>query len=660
MKKDSFIDYATYILFRILGALIRSLPLECALFVGRIVGDIVYYTDCRHKAIAYANLKTVFAGERSPGELNRLSRRFYRHLGQSLIEIFLIPRIDKAYIEKYITIEGYEYIEQAFRRGKGVIFAGIHEGSWELYNIITANLGFPFHFLVRDQGVRYRRVVALLNEYRRQKGCRLIYRTAGSLRKDDMRGVRDLVRVLRDNEAVGMSVDQGGRSGIPVPFFGREASMATGALRLALRYDAAIIPSFIIRRRGPHNTIYLEPPFIPERTGNPDEDLEHNLSRLVAVYEKYLRRHPEEYLWTYRVWKYSSRRTLLIIHDGKAGHLRQSQAVAREAEKLYRKRGIRTQIRIAQVGFSSSLLRRLLPLGTVLAGKYRCQGCNWCLRRALTSSSYRELRGIPADMVISCGSSLAPVNYVISRENNCRSVVVMRPAFVDPRKFDLVIIPRHDRPHQARNVVVTDGALSLVDDEYLAESRQQMLKAEPRKLDGATRYVGLLLGGDAKGFCLQAQQVRTVLRQVKAFCGERDFSLLLTTSRRTSATVARAVKEELEGYARCALLIVANERNFPSAVGGILGLSETVICSPESISMVSEAINSRRRVIVFPAPGLSAKHRRFLEHCAQSACISLVEAEELKRALDETGPAISPGKGLRDTERVSAALEKLL
>ena len=56
---------------------------------------------------------------------------------------------------------------------------------------------------------------------------------------------------------------------------------------------------------------------------------------------------------------------------------------------------------------------------------------------------------------------------------------------------------------------------------------------------------------------------------------------------------------ELKKNIVCPLLIIANQDNVPEAVGGILGLSDIVVVSGDSISMVSEAASSGKRTIVF-------------------------------------------------------------
>lgn len=135
--------------------------------------------------------------------------------------------------------------------GEGRDFAGVHAGSWEMANIIAANMGVKFNLLVNEQ-TKLKKVADLLNTYRRQKGCKIISR---------QNQIRELVRVFKNNEAVAMTVDQGGKSGVLVKFFQKEASMPIGAVKLAYKFDAVLLPSFLLRVKGPYLKIIIGSPF---------------------------------------------------------------------------------------------------------------------------------------------------------------------------------------------------------------------------------------------------------------------------------------------------------------------------------------------------------------------------------------------------------------
>jgi len=616
-----------------------------SLFLGARLGELIYYLDLKHKAIAYSNIKAAFGVKFPPSKICQLTREFYRTHGQNLIEIFLIPLINKEYVDKYISIEGLDYINEGFKKGKGVIFAVVHEGSWEISNIISANLGFPFSTFVRGQ--RYPRLDRLLNSYRRQKNYRVIEKESQ---------LREIIRVLNNNEALGITLDQGGKSGVLVKFFGKEASMALGAVKLALKYNSVVIPVFYTRIKGPYMKIFVEPPFTFKKTGNLAKDIQENLQGLISIFEKYILRYPQEYLWTYKIYKHTQQKNILILSDGKTGHLRQSQALAKIASSYLTDKAISTNIDDVEVKFKNNLSRKALTLSSCLSGKYQCQGCLWCLKAFLKADTYKSLISKNPDIVISCGSAIAGVNFVITRENLAKSIAIMRPSVLSMKRFDLVIMPAHDKPKRGKNIVVTEGALNLIDEEYI---KPQVESLRARIKNEKDLVLGLLLGGDTKNFTLSAELLRPIIAQIKLFLEKHNAEILITTSRRTNQEAEHSIKKKFSNYNHAKLLIIANEKNIPEAVGGILGLSKIAIISPESISMISEAASSGCYVVVFKSK-IDSRHDYFLNYMAKKKYIYLCEPEYIFQTLEKIYNGYSQIKVLKDREIVKEALRRIL
>jgi len=588
--------------------------------MARRLGDLIYFLDSRHRSIAQSNILRCVAGEGGYQKAAQLTRRAYQAFAQNLVEISFIPRIDKKYLEKYIQIENRQFIEQAFKRGKGVIFLAAHEGNWELSNIISANLGVSLSVFVRDQG--FKRLNALLNSYRIKKGCRIIH-------KDN--GLRKMIEALKNNEAIGMTIDQGGKNGEIVDFFGHQASMASGALRMALKYDCAIIPTFFTRVKGPYMKMFFDQVYTVKRMADPAEELKTNLQALVRIFEKYIRQYPQEYLWTYKIWKYGREKSVLILSDAKAGHLRQSEGLAKILSLSLASKGINSTTYIRQVRFKSKWHRILFTLGALFIAKYPSLSFSSRLAKHLTAETQKNLLGISPDIVISCGSLLYGVNHLLSRTYQAKAIVLMRPSFLGTKRFDLVVEPLHDNPPARKNVLGILGALNTIDQDYVALAAQRLKDSGIFALMPSKFCVGVLIGGDSKAFRLDKDTLRQAVRQVKAAAEELDANIFITTSRRTPPDIERMLQDEFCGYPRCELLIIANEKNIPDAVAGILGLSRIVITTPESISMISEAASSGRHVLVLDLPGLSMKHRYFLENYNKHKYVYLTKPEELKK-----------------------------
>ncbi|MDD5595245.1 MAG: ELM1/GtrOC1 family putative glycosyltransferase [Candidatus Omnitrophica bacterium] len=645
MKKDSLVDYFSYFAFKFSAWVFCRLPIGFALFLGRGLGRAMYILDLKHRAVAYANIKKALGDKLSQQELKRITKKFYLNFGQNIIEVFHIPLFNKGYMDKYIEVEGREYLAQAFSKGRGVILLGVHAGSWELSNIIWANLGFTFNLLIREQ--KMPRLNQLINDYRQEKGCKLIER----------KNTRQLIEALKNNEAVGMTADQGGVSGKLVKFFGKSASMPTGAIKLALRYGAVILPGYYVRIRGAKRKIIIEPPFELELTNDKEADMRNNLERLMLIFEKNIRKYPQEYLWTYKIWKYGKDREVLILNDGKAGHLRQSQAVAKIIREYCAQSAIDCRINTVDVEIKNKIALAALSL---FSGRYNFQGCLGCLKKFLSPQSYLALISLRPDLVVSCGSGLAPVNYLVSRENLAKSAVILRPGLLGTKRFDLVIMPEHDHPAKRKNICVTEGALNLIDQGYLKEQAAQLIKSTEYRVPSTGAYIGLLIGGDSKKFHLEKNEMLQVIKQLKNTAEELKMDLLISTSRRTSKDIENLLKDEFKNDARCKLLIIANEKNYSSVVGGILGLSWLVVTSPESISMISEAVNSQKYVLVFNAPGLSVKHQQFLYNFDEKKYIFLTSADNFAERIKEIWLKKPMVNILKDDMVIKEAIKKLL
>ena len=134
-------------------------------------------------------------------------------------------------------------------------------------------------------------------------------------------------------------VDQGGRNGLRVPFLGKSASMSTGAMRLALKYGCAVCPVWIERGGTGKHLLRVYPPIVLTETGDPEKDINANVIKAADHFERLLREHPQEYMWFYKVFKYSLHKRVVIVDDGRTGHLRQSQSLARNLSEVLKKKG---------------------------------------------------------------------------------------------------------------------------------------------------------------------------------------------------------------------------------------------------------------------------------------------------------------------------------
>ncbi|MFH1753464.1 MAG: ELM1/GtrOC1 family putative glycosyltransferase [Candidatus Omnitrophota bacterium] len=605
------IDYILYIAVRAASFIILILPMGFLLWVGRIIGLSMYYFHPRRKKIAYANLKAAFSKEKTPRELKRILKQNYKNYGQNIIEMAALSKLDAKYMERNIVVER-DIIEKAHKKGKGIIFLTSHFGSWEVSGLKSAQIGFPMYGLTRP--FKNKRLNALLNSYRERLGNKIVTRGMSA---------RDMIKALRSGGIVGIVGDQDlGKSGVFIDLLGRPASHAVGAARLARDSGAFIIPAFTIREHGARHIVKLEEPFTVSRTHDKRADIEEALKRQAAIMESYVRRYPDQWMWVYTRWKSTPVRKIAVLSDTKQGHLNQSLSALGVIMECRREAGFddsQTHPEIIEVEYRSRIARAALSF-LALFSSHRWQGGLEFLKPFLTEASFKKIIHTYADIVISCGSSLAAVNLFLTRENNAQNVIIMKPGVMSLRNFNVAIIPAHDNPPKRDNVAITKGSPNIIDEKSMRDGSDRIRGSS--ELSGK-KNIGLLLGGDTPEYSLTTAIVERLIDQIEGTMERLDMGLLVTTSRRTPRTVEELLKKRLGSSPRCGLLVIANESNMKNAVGGILGLSDIILVSGESISMVSEAVSSGKRTLVFDLEKKrhSGKHACAIEALARDGHI---------------------------------------
>lgn len=661
MKQEKIFSLNESVIFhsvRIFGAFMRFLPLPAALWVGRMIGRLAYYFDAKHKTIAYANLKMAFADSKSPAELKRITKQLFQNYGQNFIDLFRMPLITPENFDKLITVEGIENLSECRSQNKGAIMLAMHFGSWELASLSCAMLKLPYKVIVKPQS-RYSRLDELLNWYRSCGGYVVLSRGLGT---------RDLVRSLQNNEVIGMVADQGGKDGVSVPFLGRNASMSAGAIRMGLKWGVPICFSVIHREPNGRHKMIVHKPLDLVNTGNPDNDIPVNLSRITSMMENYIHRYPAEYMWFYKIWKYSNQASIAILTDEKTGHLRQSEAVARLLQRALSERKISSTVATIPAVFKSRAHRRIFTALNLVIPQVLYQAQSGWLERFLTPESFAQIKTVKSDYIISCGSSVASVNNFLSRDYGAKSIAVLKPGLLSYRRFHLLVLPEHESCYtdNKRQIAYTKAAPNLITKEYQREKSESLLSRYSHLKNNHKLKIGLFIGGDSKNIFLGEQQIKVLIQQLTGVAQEINAAILATTSRRTPSAVEQLLFKRLRKHPHCPLLILAGQDNVPEAVGGILGLSDIQVVSGDSISMVSEAASSGKNTIVFlpelrkKGIGMRNKHLDFIEGLGEEGYILASAVKDIGQAVYDIAKGKIQTKALDDNPVILQGLRKII
>ncbi len=573
----------TYFLLKAMYRFLHVIPLAAALWIGRVIG-FCFYLNRRKRNTAFINVKQAFP-EKSNRELFYILRRSFISFGMNIIETFLGDKV-KERVRK-------EWTDQLAERGE--IFVGIHQGNWESYHAVVASEA-PLTLLVGRQ--KNRSLDRFLNELRRAHRVKPCYT------------LKEVIAAVKKDIWVGLVVDHGAEENAKTAeFFGHLVPTPGGAVTLAKRFHKRIFPTFGYRSGREHVFIIADPVCCDEQT--PDEELLGTINRR---YEDFLRRHPYDYMWWFKRFKRKQNRKILVLSDGKAGHLKQSLIVADSIAQS----GYRTEYDVVEIAYRNKFTRCIVEALSVFAGRH-CLGNTRGLRFFLSKEVFDKLQGRFYDIVISTGSSPAAANVLYARACGARSCVILKPN-VPLSRFDVAIIPEHDGV-DGENVVVTKGALARqqYDPDLIETGRKHFRLSQKEK-------VCLCVGNALEDEKTYRANVREFAARLKQFVSEQNYGILITTSRRTSKDVEALVREEFAGFEHTEALVIASGENYPFVIPTFLSESNIVFVSAESVSMISESLYLDKTTVAVVFEELTSKtHRRFL-HSLESDYVNVFHA----------------------------------
>lgn len=201
------------------------------------------------------------------------------------------------------------------------------------------------------------------------------------------------------------------------------------------------------------------------------------------------------------------------------------------------------------------------------------------------------------DMIIGAGRRSAPVVAALRQFHGIKAVQVLSPQ-MPADAFDAVIVPSHDGL-SGPNVISSLGALNLLTAKKILDAATDW---NEEFADLPRPRIAVLIGGPSKssGFgkfeCDSLIQTLTSLKETDG--------LIITPSRRTPDTLAHALGNLGPGTWTW-------DGSGANPYPGLLGHTDAVLVTEESVNMASEAATSGLPVHVFPVRQTAPKIKRF-------------------------------------------------
>lgn len=227
---------------------------------------------------------------------------------------------------------------------------------------------------------------------------------------------------------------------------------------------------------------------------------------------------------------------------------------------------------------------------------------SWGHGQALAEGSDPIDRPYP-DLVLASGRKSIGISRHIRKQSGGQTFVVqIQDPRINPKHFDLVVVPQHD-PTRGDNVLVTKAGLHRVTPGKLSAAKEKWEKhfskiPHPR--------VAVLIGGTSKAHTMTLENARLLALQLLHLAESPDIGLIITASRRTGEENSKLMREMLQGPA-----ISFWDGTGDNPYFGLLALADFIIVTEDSVSMASEALSTGKPVYIVALEGGARRLDKF-------------------------------------------------
>ncbi|MGE3592306.1 MAG: ELM1/GtrOC1 family putative glycosyltransferase [Arcobacter sp.] len=240
---------------------------------------------------------------------------------------------------------------------------------------------------------------------------------------------------------------------------------------------------------------------------------------------------------------------ILIISDGKPGHLNQSIAFCKIKDVSYD---------ILEVKFKSKFHKALSYLFD-----------RFDFFTDFLFDDYKKYYFDFYDAVVSTGSGTYYFNKFIGQKYNKKSIALMLPKSYKFKNFYYIIAQEHDNPVRFDNILTLPLNLSY------PKEKGYVKKVENKK------SLAVIIGGDNDVFHMEYELIKDELDYI--FEKYPEYLKYVTTSRRTSKLIENLVDKYKFDYK----LIYSKEPNI-NPIGDFIAVCDEFFITTDSTSMLSE------------------------------------------------------------------------
>ncbi len=291
--KASVKEYFVYYIYIFFKFIFTVLPKSLVKYILIFSAKIAFKFNKKHKHIAKVNLDLAYENIILDEEKNIIIYESYKSLLFNMYEFIENQSISKEKLLSKAKIENEEIILNAIKADRKIIFVTAHYGGWEL--------AIPYIALKYGTLAVVNRKMdnPLLNELYIEARDR-----NNIVMLEKKVAAKGMIKAFKQKQNVAVAIDQHMKNGVEIEFFDKKVTVTDATARLAIKFDALIIPVFAEMNDFRDYTIKVYEAIDPLKVEFKSEDKIKELTQLQSnIIEKQIKEFPNLWFWQHKKWK---------------------------------------------------------------------------------------------------------------------------------------------------------------------------------------------------------------------------------------------------------------------------------------------------------------------------------------------------------------------
>jgi len=282
-----------FYIYRGIEFILMLLPhfMRTAFFKG--LAWLAYTLSKKHRRIITQNIRFLFP-DADDDFVDETARYCFKNLLLNFLQMMENSHLSIEELSKRITFDNPEIIKLAQEKGRPIVFATGHFGRWELAGIAISALVKPTMIVYKQMKNDY--FQEYLNESRGRFGIKSTEKHGA---------LRPLMKQLKEGNSISLLVDTNlnERDGVLVDFFGHPTRTTTTTADLARKYNALIIPGFIVTDDEENFILKFADPIEVAQTDDIEADIKEATQKQVTALENIMKEYPQLWFWCHKRFK---------------------------------------------------------------------------------------------------------------------------------------------------------------------------------------------------------------------------------------------------------------------------------------------------------------------------------------------------------------------